>query len=63
MISPCTKLCAIDPDTRLCASCGRTLPEIGQWASYSDHERQRIMAELPERLAAAAASQQQKPRR
>ncbi len=55
MITPCTKLCAIDPDTRLCIGCGRTLMEIGQWASYSDGERQRIMGTLTERLAAASA--------
>ena len=54
MISPCIRLCAIDPRTRLCAGCGRTLTEIAGWASYSDEERQRIMRALPERLAAAA---------
>ena len=54
MISPCIKLCVIDPGTRLCAGCGRTLAEIGAWASYSDDERRRIMSALPERLAASA---------
>ena len=54
MITPCIKLCAIDPDTRLCAGCGRTLMEIGMWTSYSDEERQRIMRALPERLATAS---------
>ncbi len=55
MISPCIKLCAIDPHTRLCAGCGRTLSEIAAWASYSEAERRRIMGALPGRLAAVAA--------
>ncbi len=61
MISPCIKLCAIDPDTRLCAGCGRTLTEIGRWASYSDEERRRIMHTLPERLAGASAPRRDEP--
>ena len=63
MTSPCNKFCAIDPVTRLCAGCGRSLAEIGQWASYSNEERQRILNELPERLAAAAAAPRKEPRR
>jgi uncharacterized protein len=62
MITPCTKVCAIDPGTRLCAGCGRTLMEIGQWASYSDEERRRIMGELPERLASSSAVTQDRRR-
>ena len=50
--SPCVRLCAIDPLTRLCAGCGRTLDEIANWLSYDDAERRRIMAALPERLTA-----------
>jgi uncharacterized protein len=61
MITPCTKLCAIDPVTRRCAGCGRTLMEIGQWVSYSEDERRRIMGELPARLAAAGPGDE--PRR
>ena len=49
MISPCIKVCAIDPETRLCSGCGRTLTEIASWAGYSEEERQRIMRALPAR--------------
>jgi predicted Fe-S protein YdhL (DUF1289 family) len=49
--TPCTKVCAIDPVTRLCVGCGRTLDEIAQWSALTDRERARIMAELPRRLA------------
>lgn len=52
MISPCIKLCAIEPATRLCSGCGRTLNEIGRWSTLSDSERAEIMRELPGRRGA-----------
>jgi uncharacterized protein len=53
--SPCTKVCTIDPRSKLCLGCGRTLTEIAEWASLAEPERQRIMAELPARRSAARA--------
>jgi len=50
MESPCIKTCAIDPATRLCDGCGRTLDEIAAWSTYTNDDRRRIMAELPSRL-------------
>ncbi|EJB08069.1 putative Fe-S protein [Rhizobium leguminosarum bv. trifolii WSM597] len=55
MQTPCIHVCSIEPATGFCAGCGRTLQEIGNWVSYSDIERRRIMALLPARLAGAAA--------
>jgi len=52
MISPCEKICVVDPASGLCQGCGRSLTEIGGWMSYSDAERARVMAELPKRLDA-----------
>jgi predicted Fe-S protein YdhL (DUF1289 family) len=49
MESPCIKVCAIDAASGLCAGCGRTLAEIAGWAAMTDHERRRIMQELPQR--------------
>lgn len=46
MESPCIKLCVIDSATGLCEGCRRTLREIATWASLTDAERRRIMAEL-----------------
>jgi uncharacterized protein len=54
--SPCTKVCTIDPRSGLCRGCGRTLGEIAQWGSLRDGERERIMAELPQRLEANGLS-------
>ena len=55
MISPCVRLCTLDPDDDTCVGCGRTLAEIGRWMRYSDAERQAIVDALPGRLAARRA--------
>jgi predicted Fe-S protein YdhL (DUF1289 family) len=44
--SPCIKLCQLDPVTRICLGCGRSLDEIGRWSSLSEAERLAIMARL-----------------
>jgi predicted Fe-S protein YdhL (DUF1289 family) len=49
MQSPCSLVCAIDPETGLCAGCGRTLDEIARWSVMTEDERQRIMSELSDR--------------
>ncbi len=53
--TPCIKVCVIDPATRLCKGCGRSLDEIARWGSMSDGERARIMTALPERMERCAA--------
>jgi Predicted Fe-S protein len=50
--SPCTKVCQIHPDTRLCLGCARSIEEIGRWSSMSVEERRTIMADLPNRQPA-----------
>lgn len=54
--SPCVKICVIDPSTRICEGCGRTLAEIGAWLSMSPEARRATMAALPDRLAALKAT-------
>ncbi|HEY5081789.1 MAG TPA: DUF1289 domain-containing protein [Bauldia sp.] len=51
MTSPCIRHCTLDPETGICVGCGRTLAEIGKWASVTEEERLAIMAVLPDRLA------------
>ena len=58
--SPCTKICTIDPQSKLCLGCGRTLSEIAEWASLGEPARQRIMAELPARRGIAHADDRPK---
>lgn len=48
--TPCIKVCIVQQPSGLCVGCGRTLAEIARWMSFSDAERSRIMAELPERI-------------
>lgn len=48
------KICSIDPATKRCTGCLRTLDEIARWPSMTDAQRKRIMAELPSRKAPAA---------
>jgi predicted Fe-S protein YdhL (DUF1289 family) len=48
--SPCVAVCRLDPATRICVGCGRTIAEIAAWPNMSDAERKAIIA----RLAAGA---------
>jgi predicted Fe-S protein YdhL (DUF1289 family) len=47
--SPCNKACMLDPVSRLCEGCGRSMDEITRWGSLSEAERLAIMARLSER--------------
>jgi uncharacterized protein len=55
IISPCEKICAVDPHSGLCVGCGRNLAEIERWGRMDNAERMRIMADLPQRLEAMRA--------
>ncbi|MDE2463341.1 MAG: DUF1289 domain-containing protein [Alphaproteobacteria bacterium] len=50
--TPCISVCQIDPRSQLCRGCGRNLREIGGWLAMSPQERERVMAELPQRMRA-----------
>lgn len=50
----------LDPETGLCEGCGRTRDEIGTWYRLTEEERLRIMAELPERMRRAFATEPDK---
>jgi uncharacterized protein len=50
--TPCTKVCVVDPRSRLCVGCGRSLEEIARWTVFTEGERRRIMVDLPARVAA-----------
>jgi predicted Fe-S protein YdhL (DUF1289 family) len=54
--SPCVKLCVIDPATRLCEGCARSLDEIARWSRLAEAQRRAIMAELEGRRRAAQAA-------
>lgn len=51
--TPCVAVCMIDPRTKLCFGCGRTLPEIARWHAMESPERLALMALLPARMTDA----------
>ena len=51
--TPCVAVCMIDPKTKLCFGCGRTLPEIARWHAMEGAERLAVMALLARRMADA----------
>ncbi|MGY4625286.1 putative Fe-S protein YdhL (DUF1289 family) [Bradyrhizobium sp. USDA 4486] len=51
--TPCVAVCMIDPRTKLCFGCGRTLPEIARWHAMESAERLAVMALLPARMTDA----------
>ena len=53
--SPCINVCTLDPAGALCLGCGRTLGEIGEWASASPERQREIVADATERRAALTA--------
>lgn len=55
--TPCVAVCMIDPNTKLCFGCGRTLPEIARWHAMKSAERLAVMALLPARMADAGLQQ------
>jgi predicted Fe-S protein YdhL (DUF1289 family) len=48
--TPCIAVCIIDPKTKLCFGCGRTLPEIARWGQMSRDERLVLMEGLAARM-------------
>jgi predicted Fe-S protein YdhL (DUF1289 family) len=56
MLSPCIRICTIEPATGLCAGCGRSLAEIARWSRMTQEERRRIMNELSDRRRQAPGS-------
>jgi predicted Fe-S protein YdhL (DUF1289 family) len=55
--SPCIAVCMMDPKTKLCFGCGRTLPEIARWHRMETSERLAVMEGLAARMADAGLVQ------
>jgi uncharacterized protein len=52
--SPCIKICVIQPETRLCTGCLRTIDEISAWSRMTPEARAQVMAELTARKGLVA---------
>ena len=53
-VSPCLGICLMDPRTRTCRGCLRTIEEIAGWYQASPAEKRAILDRLAERRAARA---------
>jgi len=51
--TPCIAVCMMDPRTKLCFGCGRTLQEIARWHQMDTAERLAVMEGLATRMAEA----------
>jgi predicted Fe-S protein YdhL (DUF1289 family) len=47
--TPCVKVCVVDGESGLCLGCFRKLGEVAAWSSFTDAERDEILAALPDR--------------
>ena len=52
--SPCLGICLMDPATRMCRGCLRTVEEIRAWYGASAAEKWAILARLETRRRATA---------
>jgi len=52
--SPCLGICIMDPRTRQCRGCLRTVEEIAHWYEASATEKRALIAVLEARRAMAA---------
>ena len=59
--TPCIAVCMMDPKTKLCFGCGRTLPEIARWHRMDSAERLAVMEGLAARMAEAGLEQMAQP--
>jgi predicted Fe-S protein YdhL (DUF1289 family) len=50
--SPCLGICLMDPATRQCRGCQRTVDEIARWPDATTVEKRAIIATLEARRAA-----------
>lgn len=47
--SPCTKVCVIHPEQRICTGCFRSIEEISAWGLMSLEDRRALIKALPAR--------------
>lgn len=49
ILSPCQRICKLDPTTDQCTVCGRTMVQIKDWSSYSDDQRKDIIVSIKQK--------------
>lgn len=56
-VSPCLGICIVDPATRQCRGCLRTVDEIAGWYEASPAEKRHLLTVLAARRAAAGSKE------
>ncbi len=51
--SPCTKVCVIHPEARICVGCYRTAEEVTDWFLASNREKREILQRARQRMEEA----------
>ncbi len=54
--SPCVKICVLDPDTRMCRGCFRTIDEVAEWVEYSPEEKLAVLERVAQRKKEAGTT-------
>lgn len=49
--SPCINVCRMNPQTRLCEGCLRTIDEIAQWSTSTEEMKRAVWVEIKRREA------------
>lgn len=47
--SPCRYICQMNPVSKLCLGCFRTIDEIASWSQLGDAARSKILSNIDER--------------
>ncbi|MEY3200895.1 MAG: hypothetical protein RIR70_445 [Pseudomonadota bacterium] len=53
VVSPCIKVCKLDPVSGVCVGCYRTADEIARWLDASEREKRDILQAVEKRKAEA----------
>lgn len=53
--SPCTAVCRIDKESRLCVGCLRSMDEIRDWSIMTDEQKTEVLTLIDSRRHDAAA--------
>lgn len=48
--SPCIGVCRLDPASRICLGCGRSLEEIAKWTQLDNLQKKQVLKLLEARL-------------
>ena len=54
--SPCVKICVLDPDTRMCRGCCRSIDEVAEWVEYSPEEKLAVLERIAQRKKEAGTT-------